>query len=96
MFIDGKLYGDGVYFATQFSYSAQEDYAQPDPNGIRCIFRCRVLTGEYTQGAEGLKEPPPKLGNRLYDSVVDDMNSPTMYVVFKDNHAYPEYLIKFA
>ena len=30
-----------------------------------------------------------------YDSVVDNVNNPSMYVVFNDASAYPEYIIKF-
>lgn len=28
-----------------------------------------------------------------YDSVTDDINKPTMFVIFNDTQAYPEYLI---
>jgi hypothetical protein len=31
----------------------------------------------------------------LYDSVVDIVESPTVFVIFEDAHAYPEYLITF-
>ena len=42
--------------------------------------------------------PPPKSLSRpeiLYDSVVDDIVNPSIYVVFFDNQCYPEYLITF-
>lgn len=54
--------------------------------------------GEYTKGKQGLLEPPPKdPDNALlkYDSVVDDVTNPTMFVIFYDNQSYPEYLITF-
>ena len=40
---------------------------------------------------------PPKPHNpaELFDSVVDNMNAPGIYVIFHDAQAYPEYLIKF-
>lgn len=28
-----------------------------------------------------------------FDSVVDNIASPSIFVVFTDNHAYPEYII---
>lgn len=40
--------------------------------------------------------PPAKNTNcDLYDTVVDKPNAPTIFVVFRDDNAYPEYLITF-
>ena len=77
------------------SYSAQSSYSRPDGRGRRYMFMCRVLTGDYTTGSEGLTVAPSKGGSALYDSVVDNVRSPSMFVIFKDNQAYPEYLISF-
>jgi len=64
------------------------------------VFLSLVLTGDYTQGRQDLKSPPEKLANGeeklLYDSVVDNMNNPQMFVVFKDSSVYPSYLIVFS
>ena len=86
-------YGDGVYFATMFDYSASQIYAPPDSNGQKFIFQCRVLTGQFTQGQEGIKEPPKRTRELRYDSVVDNTANPTMFVIFKDMQVYPEYVI---
>jgi len=63
------------------------------------MFLAKVLTGDYCQGYSGLKAPPVKPqagdGNRLYDSVVDRMVKPTLFVVFKDSSVYPTYLITY-
>ena len=32
---------------------------------------------------------------RLYDSVVDNVSSPSMFIVFRDASVYPSYLITF-
>lgn len=42
-------------------------------------------------------DPPAKTpnGTDLYDTVVDNVSKPTIFVVFRDYHAYPEYLITF-
>jgi poly [ADP-ribose] polymerase 10/14/15 len=55
------------------------------------------LVGEFAQGKDGLKEPPLKPGSTVmrYDSTVDDVNKPEIFVVFHDADAYPEYLIRF-
>ena len=86
-------YGDGVYFATSFSYSASSSYSPPDKKAQKYIFQCRVLTGHFTQGQSGLKEPPMRTHELRYDSVVDNTANPKMYVVFKDMQVYPEYVI---
>ncbi|XP_071169430.1 protein mono-ADP-ribosyltransferase PARP14-like [Mytilus edulis] len=92
-------YGNGVYFAVNPTYSAQAQYARPDPNGNKRMYLCKVLVGEYTKGQSGMKVPPPKPGaaggHILYDSVVDNPQSPGIVVIFHDTQAYPEYLIVF-
>ena len=92
----GTAYGDGVYFAVNAKYSCS--YAPSDSNGNKHMFVALVLTGESSQGASGLKVPPPKNPNDpliLFDSVVDNTNKPNMYVIFYDPQSYPEYLITF-
>ena len=42
--------------------------------------------------------PPPKNSSRpeiRYDSVVNDISNPSIFVVFYDSQCYPEYLITF-
>uniref|UniRef100_A0A8C0AX93 Poly [ADP-ribose] polymerase n=1 Tax=Buteo japonicus TaxID=224669 RepID=A0A8C0AX93_9AVES len=90
--------GNGTYFAVDASYSAQDTYSRPDMNGRRYMYLARVLTGQYCAGSKGLITPPPKNPadpTDLYDSVVDNVNNPTMFVIFNDIQAYPEYLITF-
>ena len=87
-----------MYFALQASYSARPTYSPPDANGNRYMYLTKVLVGEYTQGRPGLITPPPKGPNDptdLYDSVVDDVHNPQIFVVFYDWQCYPEYLITF-
>nr|XP_009942545.1 PREDICTED: poly [ADP-ribose] polymerase 14-like [Opisthocomus hoazin] len=90
--------GNGTYFAVDASYSARDIYSRPDMKGKRYMYLARVLTGQYCAGSEGLITPPPKNladPTDLYDSVVDNVNNPTMFVIFNDIQAYPEYLITF-
>ncbi|XP_030648867.1 protein mono-ADP-ribosyltransferase PARP14-like [Chanos chanos] len=94
---NGAVYGNGSYFAVDPVYSAR-GYAKPDTQGHKRMYLARVLVGDYTQGAKDLLVPPAKnSGNAadLYDSVTDDPNNPTMFVIFNDTQAYPEYLITF-
>uniref|UniRef100_A0A3Q3GMV8 Poly [ADP-ribose] polymerase n=1 Tax=Labrus bergylta TaxID=56723 RepID=A0A3Q3GMV8_9LABR len=90
------MYGNGTYFAVDPRYSAQ-GYASPDTQGHKRMYLARVLVGDFTQGRGGMLTPPAKSGNTsdLYDSVTDNKSPPSMFIVFNDTHAYPEYLITF-
>ncbi|KAI3375719.1 hypothetical protein L3Q82_004023 [Scortum barcoo] len=91
-------YGRGTYFAVKASYSAHPTYSRPAADGSQLMFVARVLTGIYTQGQSDMKVPPPRNHHQphdRYDSLVDRMHKPSMYVVFHDSQAYPDYLITF-
>ena len=92
------VYGKGVYFARDASYSARNTYSPRDvKNKNKYIFVARVLTGQYAFGKPSDVQPPPKHsdGKDLYDSNVDDVTNPQIFVIFNDTQAYPEYLITF-
>lgn len=98
LLFSATVYGHGTYFAVNASYSAQPTYSEPAADGSQLMFVARVLTGIYTVGQSHMKVPPPRSDlqpHDLCDSVVDDVDKPTMYVVFHDNQAYPDYLITF-
>ncbi|KAK2838175.1 hypothetical protein Q5P01_015387 [Channa striata] len=93
----GAAFGKGSYFAVDPAYSAQ-GYARPDTSGNKRMYLARVLVGDFTSGRGGLITPPQKnTGNAadLFDSVVDNAATPTMFIIFNDIQAYPEYLITF-
>uniref|UniRef100_A0A8C1MH48 Poly [ADP-ribose] polymerase n=2 Tax=Cyprinus carpio TaxID=7962 RepID=A0A8C1MH48_CYPCA len=92
----GAMYGKGTYFAVDPSYSAK-GYSKPDAKGHKRIYLARVLVGDFTQGKKGLCTPPKRSseGVDLYDSVTDKTTNPSMFVIFNDVQAYPEYLITF-
>ncbi|KAM6945739.1 poly(ADP-ribose) polymerase family member 14-related sequence 1 [Aplochiton taeniatus] len=94
---NAAAFGNGTYFAVNASYSASSTYSKPDAQGQKFMYLCRVLTGDFTQGRQGMIVPPGKGGAsvQLYDSVVDKQAAPTMFIVFHDCMAYPEYLITF-
>lgn len=90
----GAMYGNGVYFAVDPTYSAN-GYSKPDQHGHKRMYLARVLVGEFTTGKPGLLTPPDKnsTSTEQYDSVSD--RGQTMFVIFHDDYAYPEYLITF-
>lgn len=93
--VSGKnatMYGDGAYFARDAKYS--HSYTRgPD----RLMFMVTVLVGHYTKGDKSYRRPPNKPGSdhELYDSCVNDMTNPSIFIVFDKNQYYPEYLIQY-
>ena len=92
-------HGQGVYFARDASYSLNTRYSPPDPQtGLRYMYYVKVLVGEYAVGNSNMKVPPKKNTadpNETFDSVVDNLTNPVMYIMFQDYDYYPEYLITF-
>ncbi|XP_017550531.2 protein mono-ADP-ribosyltransferase PARP14 isoform X1 [Pygocentrus nattereri] len=93
------VHGDGTYFAREAWYSCQDQYSNPDENGLKYIYRARVVTGAMCKSRKGMKEPDPldpkdpQAG--LHDCAVDNVPNPFIFVVFCDAGAYPDYLITF-
>ncbi|XP_077176451.1 protein mono-ADP-ribosyltransferase PARP14-like [Paroedura picta] len=96
--VHAAAYGNGTYFAVNANYSAQDTYSTRDEEGKKYMYLARVLVGEYCVGSAGLVVPKAKSKadpTNLYDSVTDNMKRPSMFVIFNDIQAYPEYLITF-
>ncbi|KAM4714716.1 protein mono-ADP-ribosyltransferase PARP15-like [Anableps anableps] len=91
------VYGKGVYFAVNASYSANK-YSLPDDSGLKRMYVARVLTGRYTVGNSTMQAPPPRGADATdcFDSLVNDQEKPVIFVIFHDDQAYPEYLITFS
>ncbi|XP_066530894.1 protein mono-ADP-ribosyltransferase PARP10 [Hoplias malabaricus] len=93
---NATVYGQGVYFAVESSLSVSDTYSPPNADGHKFIFMARVLTGDFTVGKHELKTAPLKDGSGIpvrYHSVADKLDSPTLFVIFNDTQAYPQYLI---
>ena len=86
------LYGKGVYFARDASYSTYPLYCTPDAKDIQTVFLVRVVVGEYCKGIKHAVTPAMRnaLKNQLYDSTVDNVNDPSIFVTYHDAQAYPE------
>jgi len=88
-------FGKGVYFARNASYSSSTRFSQPNKDRIQHMFLCRVIIGEYCCGVADAIVPPPRDGLVLFDSTVDDVSAPDIFVTYHDSQAYPEYLVRF-
>ena len=87
--------GCGVYFAANAGYSVK--YASLDARGVQRMFVCRVLVGACALGAKDIPAPPDRADrqHQRFDSTVDDMRQPKIYVTYHDSQALPEYVISF-
>ena len=97
VFFLAAFYGNGVYFAVNANYSAQKQYAVPNKDGHQSMFICRVIVGRYTKGEKGMKIAPVlEVGSPdVFDILVENTQSPTIFVTMTDAQAYPEYLVTF-
>jgi len=93
---DDGFYGRGIYFAPNAGTSC--GYARVGSDGMRRMFLCRVLVGQYHAGYRGLKQPQAKPGEKYiqHESTVDNIDNPHEYVIYQDDQAYPEFLITFS
>ncbi|XP_052759704.1 protein mono-ADP-ribosyltransferase PARP12-like isoform X1 [Mya arenaria] len=92
----GTAHGKGSYFATTAKYS---DCYTDRQRGTMVMFIAKVLVGDYTKGDKSYTRPPQKdprdLSSPLYDSCVDSVTDPKIFVIFELGQVYPEYLIKY-
>nr|XP_033781435.1 protein mono-ADP-ribosyltransferase TIPARP-like [Geotrypetes seraphini] len=91
------LYGQGSYFARKASYSHR--YAPCSTGGHHYVFLSKVLVGKSTQGNNTLRRPPAlapqNVSSDLYDSCVDSLKDPQIYVIFDSDQCYPYFIIKY-
>ncbi len=60
------------------------------------MFACTVAVGAYCQGRSGQIVPDERFSSELvYDTTVNDVVTPKMYVTYHDGQAYPEYIVTF-
>ena len=95
IYLGVNLLGQASYFSTTSDYSTSDLYSPPNAAGAKFMFLAKVLTGEYCKGRPDLKSTPYKTAREQYDSVVDNVSEPTIFAVFHNASAYPEYIIRF-
>ncbi|XP_043944102.1 protein mono-ADP-ribosyltransferase PARP12-like isoform X3 [Protopterus annectens] len=90
----GTAYGKGSYFARDASYSNGYSNSTSDSKNM---FVARVLVGQCVEGISSYLRPPSKNGkaNDFYDSCVNNVSNPSIFVIFEKHQIYPQYLIKY-
>ncbi|NXN26777.1 PAR12 polymerase, partial [Nycticryphes semicollaris] len=91
----GTLYGKGSYFARDASYSHMFCSSR---GGRYRMLVAHVLVGDFVQGNPTYLRPPPRHSNsnRLYDSCVDDLIDPSIFVIFEKHQVYPAYILEYS
>lgn len=84
----------GSYFARDAAYS--HHYSKSDSK-LHFMFLARVLVGSFVRGNASFVRPPAKEGksSAFYDSCVNSMSDPSIFVVFEKHQVYPEYVIQY-
>eukprot|EP00040_Diaphanoeca_grandis_P004160 m.27314 g.27314 ORF g.27314 m.27314 type:complete len:439 (+) comp15727_c1_seq1:75-1391(+) len=91
----GAVYGDGTYFARDACYS--NTYARTIASGERQMLAVFVAVGVSTLGTSGTKQYPLLPGQKFtrYNSLVNVVANPSIFVVQHSSQAYPAYLITY-
>lgn len=90
------LWGLGTYFARDAKYVSDGQFCGPAPDGTRCMLLCLLMTGMPCLGdPEHRGVLPMRRRPHRYNSSVDSLSSPEIYVVQHPGAAYPAYLITF-
>lgn len=91
---NGILYGQGNYFARNALYA--HNYSPANPAGTRTMFVARVLVGDFIQGDLTMRCPPRKSrSTESYDSYVNSVTSPSLFMVFEKSQVYLEYILEY-
>ena len=90
------LLAKGVYFAKNAKYSIDYCTSNADiNNGLYCMVACRVLIGDIAQGKRNCDSPLKSDGNTRYETLVNDIKKPKIFVATRDYVALPVYYIWF-
>jgi len=91
-----SAYGKGTYFSSMASESAKycRQHKGAD-NGDYVMLFCRVIVGEYAVGTPHSRTQYKNDGKTQYDSFVNRLDRPTIFVINRDYHAIPTHIVRF-
>ncbi|XP_050821238.1 protein mono-ADP-ribosyltransferase PARP12-like isoform X2 [Gopherus flavomarginatus] len=93
--VHGTSFGKGSYFSRDAKYA--HSYSQSAAKG-NTMFVARVLVGDFVRGDPTFVRPPQRATDMLtfYDSCVDNVLVPSIFVIFEKHQIYPEYIIDYS
>jgi len=92
-----SLWGCGTYFARDAKYVADGSFCNRRPDGTRQMLLCLAMTGMPCLGDPQHKGVlPMRQGSHRYNSTVDSLSSPEIFIVQHPSAVYPAYVITFA
>ena len=74
--------------------------AETTEKTLHKMFMAKVLVGRFTGGSSSYRKPPPldpvnDPYGKCYDSCVDNIHNPKVFVIFDSSQVYPDYLIEY-
>ncbi|CAI5762609.1 protein mono-ADP-ribosyltransferase PARP9 [Podarcis lilfordi] len=93
--LQDQKYGAGIYFNKNPRNLVTDTREKCEMDHLICVFEAEVVTGSYTRGNRSYVAPPliSASSMKLYDSVVDDIHNPEIFVIFNREQALPLYLL---
>jgi len=85
----GAKYGRGAYFAVDPEDALLSRYAPPDDQSLYHVFVCRIVSGRFKRGSS-----QDKHAGEFYDTTVDDVDDPRVFVTYDVQQAYPLYYLQ--
>jgi hypothetical protein len=89
----GNVWGPGIYFARDAAYSV--GFSRENTDGSKSMLLCHVTTGMCTVGAPGMRICPKRTGHHKFNSTVDSLSNPEIFVLQKSEGAVPAYVITY-
>jgi hypothetical protein len=83
------LFGRGNYFSTSFGYS--KVFSSSNQHYESLLLICQVCVGQSCLGKSGMT-----IRTDTYDSAVNDLAKPSIYVVPRDEAILPEFVVRFS
>ena len=87
----------GSYFSSHARIAADYCTEYEDSNYVYAMLGCKCYIGDSTVGKMNMNKSELYKGDKVtqYDSLVNDKHDPTIFVINRDYHAVPCFVIVF-
>lgn len=89
-----KLHNSLIYGGNNLHYMNSK-YMNSNNSKSFSMILSKVIVGMYHKGTADMKDSPMRDETLQYDSTVDCVNNPSIFVIYKDYRAYPNYIIHY-